>query len=126
MKSFVGAMIAFVIIVAGVQVYSVMLNRSVDAMEECVEQILTAADREDWQSCRNQLDCFLNHWETDKKWFAVFIHHEEMDFINEALYEIEMYIRYEKQAETAAKANVLKILLEHIPENERLTPENIL
>ena len=126
MKSFVGAMIAFVIIIAGVQVYSVMLNRSVDAMEECVEQILTAADREDWQSCRNQLDCFLNHWETAKKWFAVFIHHEEMDFINEALYEIEMYIRYEKQAETAAKANVLKILLEHIPENERLTPENIL
>lgn len=126
MKTFAGAMAAFLIIIAGIQIYSAVLNRTVDTMEGCVEEIMSAADKEDWQGCRDGLEHFLNHWDGAKKWFAVFIHHDEMDFINEALYEIEMYIRYEKQAETAAKANVLKILLEHIPENERLSFENIL
>lgn len=126
MKSFAGAIVAFVIIIAGIEVYSIVLNRCVGTMEDCVEQILLATDQQDWHGCRTHLNRFFKYWETARKWFAIFIHHEEMDFINEALYEIEMYIRYEKQAETAAKANVLKILLEHIPENEKLTLENIL
>ncbi len=126
MKSFAGAVAAFFIIMIGIQLYTSILGRCVDNMESYIENIIIAADHKDWQSCRTNLNGFLEHWDGAKKWFAVFIHHEEMDFINQALYEIEMYIRYEKQAETAAKANVLKILLEHIPENERLTLENLL
>lgn len=126
MKSFIGAVVAFVVVMFGIQIYTSALSRCTDTLEYYTEEIIVSADRLDWQACQNNFQEFLNHWNKAKKWFSVFIHHEEMDLINQALYEIEMYLRYEKQAETAAKANVLKILLEHIPENERLTLENLL
>lgn len=126
MKSFISAAVAFVVIMLGIQIYTSALSRCTDTLEHYTEEIIVAVDRPDWQACRNNFREFLTHWNKAKKWFSIFIHHEEMDLINQALYEIEMYLRYEKQAETAAKANVLKILLEHIPENERLTLENLL
>ncbi len=126
MKTFIGAMAALLVIIIGIQIYIDVLDDTVSTMEESIEEIISAAGENDWENCQKALEHFQLHWKDAKKWFAVFIHHDEMDLIHEALYEIEIYIQYQDRVQTCAKANVLKILLEHIPENERLTLENVL
>ena len=125
MKTFAAAMAAFLIIIGGTTIYIYVLSGSVDTMEVCVENIMTHAREENGEDCQASLNEFLEHWDSAKKWVAAFIHHDEMDLINEALYEIKGYIEYQNAEQTIVKANVLQILLEHIPENEKFTIENI-
>lgn len=126
MKTFAGAMAALLIIIAGINMHSDRMNHTLDNMKNQINEIIDFADKEQWQNCNNSFSEFINQWQTDKRWFSIFIHSDKIALISEVMSEIETFIGYENTEQTVARAKVLNNHLKSISENERLTAENVL
>lgn len=125
MKSFIAAMLILVLIIVGTAMYIAMLNHSVERLEAHVTQIENDAADENWQSCQAALNDLFEEWNRLKPQLEFFMHHNEMDQIYQILYEVKGYADFRNREELLVKTGVLRILIEHLPENEQLTLKNI-
>jgi len=64
-------------------------------------------------------------WVKHKQWWAIFIDHQEIDNIDTALARTEKFIETQERALAAGELAVLRLMLEHIPEKERVNLKNI-
>ena len=66
-------------------------------------------------------------WDNTKKKWAALIDHEEIDNIEETMHRIEMLIGDpEEKVELLSELNRLSFYLEHIPEREAFSLENVM
>ncbi len=68
----------------------------------------------------------MEEWKKAEKNFKAFIEHYDTDEIYRVLHEIKGYVEFSDKENALVKIGVLHILLSKIPENEKLTLENIL
>lgn len=126
MKTFIGAMLTFFLIILGVHFYTQKTNETCNTLAHITDSMTEAVVREDWSALQNEFSVFNSEWKSNHLWFSCFIYHKDIDFVEETLKEIEIYIRYRDAERVAAKTNVLSVFLRQLPENDRLTIENIL
>jgi hypothetical protein len=66
-------------------------------------------------------------WDNTKKKWAALIDHEEIDNIEETMHRVEMLIGDpEEKVELLSELNRLSFYLEHIPEREAFSLENVM
>ena len=126
MKTFIGAMLTFFLIILGVQFYIHKTNDACETLATLTDKMTEAAVRKDWNAFGDEFLVFDSQWKSTSRWFSCFIYHKDIDFVEEALKELEIYMRYQDAERAATKTNVLSVFLRKLPENERLTIENIL
>ena len=125
MKAFIAAMLILALIVTGTAFYITMLNHSVERLDAHVTQIENFAADENWQACQSALNGLLDDWNRLKPQLEFFIHHNEMDQIYQLLYEVKGYATFQNREELLVKTGVLRIMIDHLPENEQLVLKNI-
>ena len=126
MKSFICAVIIFISIFIGAGVYTHALSEEVKQMENRLSAVVSCVEKEDWDDCNKKTKDLVDEWHKTQKWLKAIVNHKEIDLILETLYEMKGYIDVKNREEALVKAEVLKVLLKHIPENEALSVMNIL
>ena len=65
-------------------------------------------------------------WKNMKFVWNIFVNHERVDDLEEALVDIESYIEFENKEESISSANKSKRIINQIVEKQKFTPEHIL
>ncbi|MBF7083971.1 DUF4363 family protein [Desulfallas sp. Bu1-1] len=125
MKIYLGVLAALVLVLA-------IGFTSVSQLEKTAGQMVVGFDRLDraiavgnWDVAREGVDKARNIWSRHKKWWAVVIDHQEIDNIDMAFARITKYIGMQDRAMASGELAVLRQMLEHIPEKERVSLQNI-
>lgn len=69
---------------------------------------------------------FTNKWEDYSKKIKLFANHQEIDNIEMEITKLPQYIKERTKYESLASINVLKFLLDHISDLEKVKIQNIL
>jgi len=126
MKSFMVAMIIFVLIILGSGYYSYALTKSIDNIEVKLSEVEASLLNHNWDECNEKTEALMQDWEKTQKWLKAIVNHKEIDVIIQTLYEMKGYIRVKNKEEALVKVGVLRMFFRHIPENESLALINIL
>lgn len=125
MKSFAVALGIFILVFIGTGYYSHRLNEEIEHLESKLSDVRDSVTHEDWDKSKEKTNDLMADWDKAQNWLKAIVNHKEMDLIMQTLYEMKGYVDAENKEETLVKAGVLKVFLEHIPENEALTLNNI-
>lgn len=129
MKRFIGAY-AIILIVVGIigvgGVYSQRyLERTASKLVVELKEIKKAVEQEEWKDCKKAYAGFNENWNDVRKNWAMFTDHFEIDNIEMRLARGRSFIEAEDVTNASAEFDEAIMLLEHIPERERLTLYNI-
>ncbi|CEO88049.1 DUF4363 family protein [Syntrophaceticus schinkii] len=129
MKRIIGSYVIIFIVVAIIGfggVYSHRyLDRSASKMVVELEEVKKAVEQEKWKESRDAYAKFNENWDDAHKKWAMFTDHFELDNIEMRLIRGQSFIDAEDAINAVAEINEAIMLLEHIPERERLTLYNI-
>lgn len=68
----------------------------------------------------------ISTWKNMKFVWNIFVNHERVDDLEEALVDIESYIEFENKEESISSSNKSKRIINQIVEKQKFTPEHIL
>ncbi|AGL03075.1 DUF4363 family protein [Desulfoscipio gibsoniae] len=80
---------------------------------------------DNWEYAGTGIAKVENLWNEHKSWWAMVIDHQEIDNISMSLARIKHYISMQDRVMASSELAVLKQLLVHIPEKEKVNLENI-
>ena len=126
MKSFISAGIIFLSIIVASNFYSHSLEHSIKELEKQLNTVEEQISAKQWEKAESELVTLINQWYDVEAWLKAIITHYEINMIEQVLCEIEGYTEQENAEEVLVKTKVLRMLLQHIPENEKPTLTNIL
>ena len=126
MKGFICAIIILAFMFTGAFIYVHNLDQLVNNIEEHLEKIEDNAKNENWEQCQREIEQTFEHWNETQIRLKAFIEHREIDEIHQLMSEMKGYADFSDKENLLVKLGIIKTLIGHIPENEKLTLENIL
>lgn len=102
-----------------------VLDSTSASMVDSVEEIDAAIQNYDYEKAEKKLKSFEKKWEKNEFIWSILIDHSEIDNIKESIAHIKAYLKTEDFSELNAEISGLYLYLNHIPDNEHLTIENI-
>jgi len=102
------------------------LDKTADDLVKRIDQIEAQVRQEKWDEAERTLAGVRSRWAEMKRWWAVFLDHQEIDNIDFTLVRIGEYLWAEDEELALGEAAALKEMVRHIPEKEAVTLENIL
>ncbi|MCL2337382.1 MAG: DUF4363 family protein [Firmicutes bacterium] len=124
----------FYLLVAGLVMSLLLLSVSVlytftdDAaqMADSINRLEAQLLNNEWGQAESTAGEISGAWEQHKQWWPVFIDHQEIDNIDMTLARTVKFVENKARAQAIAELAVLKVLLKHVPEKERVNLKNVL
>lgn len=118
------------VILAATIALSIWSNRSLAASAQelsgKVESIAGAVSRQDWQQAEKQMAALEKTWNKKKNWWPALMDHQEIDNIESSIARTREYITAREIGLSRGEISQLKLMINHIPEKEKLNLKNIL
>jgi hypothetical protein len=113
-------------IAVGMSFFSIrLLEQTSSKIIKDIENTDTLIKNEEWKPSYEAVMKILNDWSSIKKTWAIFIDHNEIDNIDEALIQMLENVKLQEDDEALVNSASLKRLVKHIPLKEALTLGNI-
>jgi hypothetical protein len=101
------------------------LNRITLNLQKLNDKLEDYITDNNWDKAyKSSLD-FTEKWEKHSKTIKLFINHQEIDNIEMELWKLPQYVKEESKDEALASVHVLKFLLNHISNLEKVNLQNI-
>lgn len=113
------------IIVAGM-IMSRYLDTSANRLLKEVMAVQTALEDEDWQQSLDGIVTLREHWRRVETMWTIILDHAEIDNIWLSVARVEAAVNARDKEAAEQELGALKVLIEHIPEKESPSFENIL
>ncbi|TYO96010.1 DUF4363 family protein [Desulfallas thermosapovorans] len=126
MRIYVAVVVVLVLVLAVSFAALDKLNSSAKDLVEDFSGLEEAIATGNWAAAGRDVEKLAKKWSGHKDWWAIVIDHQEIDNIEMSLIRIGQYIRMQDRALAAGELAVLKKMLEHIPEKEKVNLKNIL
>lgn len=91
-----------------------------------IDYIENAINNSNYDEANKQIEITFNNWTKIKNLWNIFIIHEEIDDIDEAIIELREYIKYENEEECFVAIEKVKRDLEHTVKRQKVLLDNIL
>ncbi|NLV21043.1 MAG: DUF4363 family protein [Syntrophomonadaceae bacterium] len=101
------------------------LRDSTDTITGQIEQVMTAIDGQHWEQAMQQTAKIEKSWHENARWWPVFLDHQEIDNIEFSLAKVKKYVDTRNAPLAQGQLSELHLMLEHIPDKERINLENI-
>ncbi|MGB4504426.1 MAG: DUF4363 family protein [Syntrophaceticus sp.] len=129
MKRIIGSYVIIIIVIGVIGIGGIYsqkyLDRSASQLVGDLEEVKKVVEQEKWKESRDAYAQVNENWgDAHKKW-AMFTDHYELDNIEMRLIRGQSFIEAEDATNAVVEINEAIMLLEHIPERERLTLYNI-
>ena len=126
MKQTIIMIICIIILVVGGSVEVKYLEKSSLYITSDMEYIQNAVQNKNFISASEQMDKSYDTWTKTKNFWNIFIIHEEIDDIEEAMIELKEYIKYENEEECIVAISIIKEFLKHTVQRQELKIDNVL
>lgn len=93
---------------------------------ENLVKIQNLVRKEDWEESKKLYDAFKEEWEPTSTLWMTYLGHSDIDSIEEAIREADVYFEVSDVAGTLENLSKLNYYLEHIYEKEKISWYNIL
>ncbi len=124
-RALIMIVVLFIIIIVSGILSLYYLNCSAMKLEADIEAASTSLNSINWEGAQKHLDSFEEKWSKTKGYWATLIDHIEIDNIQGSYTKSKKYIEAKEYPSATAELESLKELIQHIPEKERFTLENI-
>ncbi|HHW40451.1 MAG TPA: DUF4363 family protein [Syntrophomonadaceae bacterium] len=128
MNKWGGYLLVFVIVViigVGGALVQRYLDRTAGELSASLQEVGRALDHEDWEQGERAFAGFEQRWRVVRRNWALVVDHVEIDSVDMRLARLKEFIRAREDDESLAEYGEALMLLEHIPERERLTWRNL-
>ena len=125
MKNVVISLIMFIIMIIGITFSLKYLNKAshdLGRLNDEMEQYITDSN---WDKAYKSSIEYTEKWKDYSKNIKLFIDHQEMDKIETEIWKLPQYIKEMTKDESLATVHVLKFLVGHISELEKVNIQNI-
>ncbi len=126
MKIFWCAMLILLIMIVGAYYFTFSLNQIMLKMETYMNELEEAATHVRWEESEKIVNDFIKDWNKTQVRLNSFIDHTQTDNVRQLICEIEGYSKTKNRDLLLVKIGVLRTVLNHIQENEKMSLENIL
>ena len=126
MKPMLLAIIFLIVIISGSLFSMYYISHESDSLQKQLVELEKNIDSENWDKANSLYNDFKHSWSKVDHMWSMLIDHNEIDYINTDLGELEAFIKTKTTEEALAKLNSLQWLVKHIPEKEYPVLKNIL
>ena len=126
MKQFSIMIICIIVLVNGGIFEIKYLEKSSIYLSTDMDYIKSAINSDNFLLAKEQIDKSWQTWESLKNTWNMFIIHEEIDDIDDAMIELKEYINYENKEECIVAIEKVKRNLEHTVKRQELKIDNVL
>ncbi|HYH03977.1 MAG TPA: DUF4363 family protein [Bacillota bacterium] len=91
-----------------------------------VNRVESAIIKRQWLQASRSLAQVERSWKKIKPWWAILIHHQEIDNIENSLVKLEKAVQSHDRSSSQMSSGELQHFLQHIPQREKFTIINIL
>lgn len=126
MKTFVGAMIAFLILISGIVVYGVYMEKNKQEFLYLLEETEKNVYKEDAESSQKYLSEIEKRWKDTKNLLMAFCDHQDLVAIEEHLKSIKSALIYSDFKEAHSEIVIFRIFLMYAFEGTTPSLTNIL
>ena len=126
MKQFSIMIICIIVLVTGGIFEIKYLEKSSIYLSTDMDYIKSAINSDNFLLAKEKIDKSWQTWESLKNTWNMFIIHEEIDDIDDAMIELKEYINYENKEECIVAIEKVKRNLEHTVKRQELKIDNVL
>lgn len=124
---FYGALLVLLaLIVASGFWTSSYLNASAREISGQIDQVTKEIKHDRWGKARQETVALESTWVRESRWWPVFLDHEEMDKIQFSVARVKEYVTNRNYPLSMGQLAELKAMINHIPDLEGVTLENLL
>lgn len=91
-----------------------------------IDYIENAINNSNFDEANKQIEITFDNWTQIKNLWNIFIIHEEIDDIDEAIIELREYVKFENEEECFVAIEKIKRDLEHTVKRQKVLLDNIL
>jgi hypothetical protein len=125
MKNVVIALLIMIIMVISITFSLNYLNNTTDDLRGLNDEIEQYINDNNWDEAYKASIEYTQKWSDYSKTLKLFIDHQEMDQIEIELWKLPQYIKEQTKDDSLATVHVLKFLVDHISEIEKVNIQNI-
>lgn len=125
MKNVVISLILFIVMIVGITFSLKYLNKASHDLGNLSDEIEQSITDNNWDKAYKSSIEYTEKWKDYAKKIKLFLDHQEMDKIETELWKLPQYIKEETKDESLATVHVLKFLVDHISELEKVNIQNI-
>jgi hypothetical protein len=126
MKTWVIALLCFALCILLGLLGHRFLQRSSQRLSSQINRFDRTVQAHQWQTAQKHLSALNRQWRKIASIWAVLIHHQEIDNIENALSRLRGAIRGRNYSDALMISQELQHFLQHIPQREQFTVINIL
>ncbi|MGB9791987.1 MAG: DUF4363 family protein [Thermacetogeniaceae bacterium] len=101
------------------------LDETADGLSASLRQVGKALASENWEQCDRAFSSFERSWRVVRRNWGLVVDHMEIDNVDMRIARLKVFIKEREADEALAEYSEAMLLLEHIPERERLTWRNL-
>lgn len=126
MKNVIISFIIFIIMLVNIAFSLNYLNKASDDLRRFNDEIEQYITDSNWDKAYKSSIEYREKWNDYSNILKLFVDHQEMDKIEIELWKLPQYIKEKTKEEALASVHVLKFLVDHITELEKINIQNIL
>jgi hypothetical protein len=126
MKQKVIIIICIIVLIVGGVSEIKYLQKSSTYLSSDMDYIKNAIDNDNYALAKEQVEKSYEMWDKSKNMWNIFIIHDEIDNIEEAIIELKEYISFENKEECIVAIEKIKKYLDHTVNRQELKIDNVL
>lgn len=127
MKYIVPLMVFIIVLIIVLDLISYKyLDKTSNNLSDMINFVQSDIEKENWSKAEKNIDTMEKEWDKVNKKWAILIEHREIDEIEMNMTRLKSHIDTKNKDLSLAELKSLKMLIKHIPLNEKLSIENIL
>lgn len=125
MKNVVISIIIFVALLFGMFFSLNYLSSMCNDLAKLGDKIEDEIAKENWKEAYDSSMNLTNEWKDHCDIISFFVHHQEIDNIDNELWKLSQYTKCQTKDESLASVHVVKFFINHIKNLENLSIQNI-
>ena len=125
MKNILVAFGIFIFMIIGISLSTNAVNHSCTNLQNLNSTLESYIIKENYKDAYKLSLDYISQWKKTSKLLTIYIHHEDLDHIDSEILKLTQYIKIKDKSEALATVHVMKYLVNHIMDHEKVSMSNI-
>ena len=125
MKNVLAAFSLFIIMIIGIFLSTNFINQSSAHLQDLNSTLENYIIKEDYSNAYSLSIDYIAQWKKTAKFLTIYIHHEDLDHVDNEVLKLTQYIKIKDKSESLATVHAMKYLIDHIKFHEKVSISNI-
>ncbi len=125
MKNILVAFGLFILMIIGIFISSNAIKLRCTQLQDLNSTLESYIIKENYEGAYDLSLDYRKQWKKTSKFLTIYIHHENLDMMNNESLKLTQYTKAKDKSEALATIHVMKYLIDHIIQHEEVSISNI-